>query len=185
MDWPIFWLISYSFVLLLILALFIIKGTNRNKKKYSEHLEQKEKQLVKLQLELEENINSLDDYATGLRSEWEAMRKGERSDWQQLNDRLLKAEAAIIDAKAYINTLNQRVNTQPPVIKESAGARERQAAKPEPEKKPLSDLTKREDAIRSLQDDSELLNAAHTYGISYGEMKLLKDKLSSKRGTGE
>ena len=63
MDWPAFALISYAFVLALLLVVLILRGSRQNKSRYQHILEEKERKLAAMQIDLEETMEALEAQA--------------------------------------------------------------------------------------------------------------------------
>lgn len=63
MDWPAFALISYAFVLALLLVVLILRGSRQNKSRYQHILEEKERKLAAMQIDLEETLEALEAQA--------------------------------------------------------------------------------------------------------------------------
>lgn len=105
MNWPMFAIITYSFVLVLIVVLIILRSRRKIRSQYAQVLEEKEVKLARMQLDMEETMVALDAYAEQLREDWKRLQREDQEGFQRLHKREMDLEAGMLSLRARVTAL--------------------------------------------------------------------------------
>ena len=106
-DWPGFALITYAFLLVLLLAGIILRSLRTTKGHYQNILEEKEQKLVAMQMDLEDTLEAIEEQAAAfeaLRSA--AVRQGEDSQ-RSVQQRLMEFQEVLGNLQIRLSRLEQ------------------------------------------------------------------------------
>ncbi|MEA5058893.1 MAG: hypothetical protein VB049_02480 [Candidatus Pelethousia sp.] len=107
MDWPSLALVTYAFLLALLLTGIILRSLRETKGRYQKILEEKEQMLAAMQLDAEDTLEALEMQAVALETEWnEAGKRGQNS-VLAVQQRLLELQGALVSVQARLSRLEQ------------------------------------------------------------------------------
>lgn len=107
MDWPVFALITYAFLLALLLAGFILRSLKAAKGQYQRLLEEKEQKLLAMQMDMEDILEGLQAQAALLENEWSAAQRHSQDSLLTVQDRLLELQGTIAGLQSRIYRLER------------------------------------------------------------------------------
>lgn len=150
MDWPSMILITYAFLLALLLAVLIMRSVNSSRRRYQKLLEEKEQRLSAIQLDLEETMDSLGDQAAALELTLQEADRRENAANQALQQRLLEVQGAVVSAQSRLMRLEQGMEEMRRAAALPAGGIEISAEDPEA----LPELPQSREEVVERQDDA-------------------------------
>ena len=109
MDWPIFALITYVFLLVLLLTVLILRSLRDTKGRYQKFLEEKEQKLTAMQLDLEETLEALQAQATMLETQLSTAQHRSADTLVSVQNRLLEIQGVLTGLQGRVSRLE---NTQ-------------------------------------------------------------------------
>ena len=207
MDWATVALITYGFLLALVLALIVVLGQRHTKKRYTLILEEREQKIARLQIELDDTMQALESYSEELRKEWAGMQKQEQEVMLFLHKRYLEIDAMLRVVDARLNSLETGHKTliktafdtsvkeketllDVPLQEDNASPAEEQAEQQEScdqtiEKENIETVMDKIDdrmeaARKLLEKGNDIMKVARELELSRAEMELLDIKLQRK-----
>lgn len=94
-NWPVFALVTYIFLLVLFLAALILRSLRDTKGRYQKLLEEKEHKLTAMQLDLEDTLEALQAQAAVLEAEWGAAQRRSQDSLVSVQQRLLEIQGGL------------------------------------------------------------------------------------------
>lgn len=107
MDWPVFALITYVFLLALLLAGIILRSLQTTKGQYQKRLEEKEEKLIAMQMDLEDILEGLQAQAALLENEWSTAQRHSQDSLLSVQDRLLEMQGTVAGLQSRVYRLEQ------------------------------------------------------------------------------
>lgn len=110
MDWTIIVSATYVFALALVLLLIFLRSNRKTKEKYAELLEEKEQRLSRMQIDVEDTMKALEDYAEDVHKDWDGLRSTGHEDYLDMQEQTVKLGASFVELQSQISALSMRIS---------------------------------------------------------------------------
>ncbi len=110
LDWTVIVSATYLFALALVLLLIFLRSYRKTKEKYSELLDDKEKRLSRMLLDVEDTMKALEDYADDVHKDWEELKTTGHDDYLDMQEQTVKLGASFVELQSQISALSMRIS---------------------------------------------------------------------------
>jgi len=107
MDWPSIALITYVFLLVLLLTVLILRSRRNTKTRYLRLLEEKEQELTATQIDLEEMLQSLTDQASDMEARWGYLMRQEQENAAAVQERIVELQGNMMELQSRLLQLER------------------------------------------------------------------------------
>ncbi len=107
MNWPNFALITYGFLLLLLLVGIILRSMRETKRRYQRILEEKEQKLAAIQMDLEDTMMALEEQEAALEAQGSMAKKQGENSLLAVQQRLMDLQGMLLSLQIRLECLEQ------------------------------------------------------------------------------
>lgn len=107
MNWPSFALITYGFLLALLLAGIILRSMRETKRRYQRALEEKEQKLAAMQMDLEDTMMALEEQTAVLETQGSMAKKQGENSLLSVQQRLMDFQGMLVNLQIRLACLEQ------------------------------------------------------------------------------